>query len=56
MNMKEDSHGSSETPVPVQAKNAEQERIEHIFRQVMQDPGAQYLKAVIQSLHEDVSA
>jgi hypothetical protein len=40
----------AQVPAPQVDVIAQQQRIDHLFRHVTQDPGAQYLKTLIESL------
>jgi hypothetical protein len=41
----------AKVPTPQVTLTAQQQRIDHLFRHVAQDPGAQYLKTLVENLH-----
>jgi hypothetical protein len=50
MSQNNDQLGSTPMPPPPPATTAQQRRINYLFRHVAQDPGAQYLKTLIESI------
>ncbi len=45
----------AKVPTTQAAIKAQQQRIDYLFRQVPEDPGAQYLKTLIESLQNGVA-